>query len=146
MWRFAAIALLAGLAGIRFVGLQRAEVPDRSWSRSSLLATIETGEVEAERFVFSSGAEVLLSVGDDGQPGRARNDDNLNGVLDDLSEIGAVWSDDRCYAPSDKGYAAADRHPSSVVVSRGAFVPVDAELTGDAETRYWAQGRGWFIP
>lgn len=145
MLRVGTLALLAVLAVIRFAGLRRAEVPDRSWSRPSLHAAIESGQVPTEPFVFSSSAEVLLSVGADGKPGRKNNDDNLNGVLDDLNEIGAVWSDDRCFAPSDRGYAAADSHPSSVVVSKGAFVPAENDVP-DPQTRFWAKEIGWFVP
>ena len=87
-------------------------------------------------------AEVLLGVGADGQPGIAGVDDNVNEVIDDRSEMGAVGSDDECLAPADVGYSDMKAHPNSLVISRGTFVP--CEESGSA-SRYLTPEGGWVI-
>lgn len=96
----------------------------------------------AAAFCFSADAPVVLGTGPDGAPGRATVDDNLNGRIDERTEIGAVGSDDACLSPSDFGYTATLRDPDSFLISRGTFVPCHVASQAD---RFLVDGIGWVI-
>ena len=74
---------------------------------------------------FDPRAAVRLTPGEDEQPGHAGIDDDVDGVVDNRSELGAMYSDDRCLAPSDAGYDEALSDARCVTITRGAYVPVD---------------------
>jgi hypothetical protein len=80
---------------------------------------------------FDPVAKMLYHVGSDGQPGVALADDDGNGTVDDLLELGASGSDDLEVNPSDPGYAETIRRigvsPSAATLSQvtsrqGGFV------------------------
>ncbi|MCC9601487.1 hypothetical protein LOC67_13100 [Stieleria sp. JC731] len=98
---------------------------------------------QARPYCFDSKAAVLLTSGEDGFPGRAFEDDDLDGEIDDRSEMGAVPSDDRCLSPADVGYAEASQRPETMVVSRGAYVECDAEQDGEADRVL--RPDGWYV-
>ncbi|GAB5513955.1 hypothetical protein [Rhodopirellula baltica] len=75
---------------------------------------------------FDPNAEVWIVSGADGKPGWDGWDDNQNGTVDDLSELGAAWSDDHCLTPLDSGYERVDPVYSRII-NRGTFVPSDFE-------------------
>ncbi len=85
-----------------------------------------------ENQIFDSNALVVMQPGPDRQPGVADVDDNANGVVDDVSEMGATRSDDLCVVrrKSDmnprEGDVDADPREPTLVLQRGAFVPVDS--------------------
>jgi len=83
------------------------------------------GLLRVEYWVFDPSAAVLISPGDDGEPGKAGYDDDADGIVDNRSELGAMYSDDVCLAPGDDGYEQALTDTRVEVVSRGAFVPLD---------------------
>ncbi|MDM4016557.1 hypothetical protein [Roseiconus lacunae] len=93
---------------------------------------------DAVGYCFDADAAILLTSGADGLPGRGGEDDNLNGIIDDRSEMGAVPSDDRCLSPADPGYSGAADRDETMVISRGTYVRCDSAeriLTHD----------GWWI-
>ncbi|WP_160149476.1 hypothetical protein [Roseiconus lacunae] len=93
---------------------------------------------DAVSYCFDAKAAILLTSGHDGLPGRGGEDDNLNGIIDDRSEMGAVPSDDRCLSPADPGYSGAADRDETMVISRGTYVRCDSAeriLTHD----------GWWI-
>ena len=75
---------------------------------------------------FDPDAEVWIVSGADGKPGWDGWDDNQNGTVDDLSELGAAWSDDHCLTPLDSEYEQVDPAYSRII-NRGTFVPSDFE-------------------
>jgi hypothetical protein len=95
-----------------------------------------------ETFCFDPDAAIVLSVGPDRAPGRAEFDDNVDGVVDERREMGAVGSDDTCLAPSDEGYPAAIDDPDSIVISRGGFVPCES---GEDPQRVRLPDFGWMM-
>ncbi len=77
--------------------------------------------------IYSWGPEasVILIPGPDLSPGVAGVDDDGNGVVDDLSELGATGTDDEILTPADgDAYTVAATSPSSRVVSHGAMLPI----------------------
>tara|TARA_R110002049_G_scaffold2750_6_gene22049 strand:- start:1959 stop:2525 length:567 start_codon:yes stop_codon:yes gene_type:complete len=94
-------------------------------SSSDLLQTPTAKALGVRRvtaLVFDPQAVVLLCPGDDAAPGKARFDDDADGIVDNASELGAMYSDDRCLAPLDPGYDEALETPSCKVISQGAYV------------------------
>ena len=86
-------------------------------------AAVERIQVQA----FDPDAPVFVTAGADERPGQAGFDDDQDGVLDNPSELGAVFSDDATLAPTDPGYAAAAAETAPLlarVISRGAYVPL----------------------
>ncbi len=78
---------------------------------------------------WDESAPVYVTVGADGKPGIAGIDDDGDGVIDDLGELGATGSDDRVVAPQQPGYrAAAAGEIVSRVISRGALVAIESDL------------------
>ncbi len=70
-------------------------------------------------------SSVCLDAGSDMRPGVAGVDDDGNGVVDDLSELGATGTDDQILTPADgDAYTVAVSSPSSRVVSHGAMLPI----------------------
>lgn len=90
---------------------------------------------------WDANAAVYLTAGPDGAPGIAGVDDNGDGIVDHLSELGATGSDDRVVAPGQQGYRAAARGDViSRVVSRGALVPLADDFewsAGDPASEVW---------
>jgi len=83
-------------------------------------------------------AIVYVTVGEDDAPGVAGVDDEGNGIVDDLSEIGATGSDDVMLTPVDAGYDdAASGKTVSIILSRGAMIPVPPNqvIKGPTEVR-----------
>lgn len=81
---------------------------------------------------FDPDAEVLIGVGPDGQPGRLNVDDENNGVVDNVGEMGAVGSDDECAGPLHKNYTQIQYDPRSIVVGRGAFRNMEPSEPNDS--------------
>ena len=78
---------------------------------------------------WDAAAAVYVTAGSDGQPGIAGIDDDGNGSIDDLAELGATGSDDFVVAPGQYGYEqAAGSEILARLISRGALVPLDGEL------------------
>ncbi|TWU38934.1 hypothetical protein Q31b_40120 [Novipirellula aureliae] len=79
--------------------------------------------LDRENCFFDPDAEVLLFAGKDRLPGRAGIDDDFNGIVDDLSELGAIYGDDICLTPADANYKSI-REGSLPwrVISVGAWV------------------------
>jgi hypothetical protein len=109
---------------------------------------IEMGLHSVEPFVFDPTAAVLLCPGVDARPGIADVDDDADGVVDNASELGAMYSDDVCLAPSDDGYEQALQSEPCKVISRGAYVAQEANeslderpsrlvLSGECDGRRW---------
>ncbi|MEM9588066.1 MAG: hypothetical protein AAGA03_12365 [Planctomycetota bacterium] len=128
------LAVIGGVVA-RGVALSDSQSSSVDWlpDRQSLhaLLTADSGEslgkslppeIEAGVEVFDPSAVVLLVAGKDGKPGRARFDDDRNFRVDDITELGAMGSDDHCLVPTDPGFLQAAQHPDSRVVNRGAFV------------------------
>lgn len=85
----------------------------------------EKGQLDRRRVQwqrFDAHARVRLLPGPDGYPGRAKIDDNANGVVDDAGELGATHSDDICVVESSSDPPSEIK--PSVVLQRGAYVPV----------------------
>lgn len=79
---------------------------------------------------FDPSARVRLLPGLDGQPGTADFDDNVNGVIDDASELGATFSDDLCVVEASQ--EPASQIKPSMVLQRGAYVATQARITQPA--------------
>jgi len=97
------------------------------------LATWDTSTHNAQRLgfrqlaigVWKSDALVYVTGGPDNQPGRAGVDDDLNGIIDDLGELGTTLSDDQIVSPGHPDYqAAADAKVVARVIDRGTVVDV----------------------
>jgi hypothetical protein len=130
-------------------GVQLARVPDPEplpVTRAALAASLDTERGQAKwravPYCFAADAEVLLSVGPDGQPGVAGEDDDFDGRVDDVSETGAVGSDDRCLAPYQAGYERSRQAAVTRVISRGSFVRCQPDRPAD---RFFLAELGWFI-
>lgn len=83
-------------------------------------------------------AAVYITAGPDGQAGVAGVDDDGDGVIDNLSELGATGSDDQVIAPQQPGYAAAAaaaEEGAVRVISRGALVEIDRDFSASV----WAE-------
>lgn len=96
------------------------------------------GQSDISIGVWDAGASVYVAAGPDGAPGIAGHDDDGNGVIDDLGELGATGSDDFVVAPGQSGYEAAKSGKTlSRLISRGAIVAAAPEeplvLTGATE-------------
>jgi hypothetical protein len=129
--------------------------PTSSWQRQNLLARLPLPQAAAgtdansdlrgdiRGFRFDPHVPVLLTPGPDRQPGRSGIDDNVDGVIDDRGELGAVGSDDRCLGPTDDGYQQAQNAPQRRVISRGGFVPCVSDCVAD---RFLVDELGWFLP
>jgi hypothetical protein len=151
-WRslgLATVVLLVLTAGVLARGWKLVRGVERTKlaavDRPALLERLTTRGDElpgAASFCFGDDVPVVLGNGPDGEPGQAEFDDNLDGVIDDRGEIGAVGSDDVCLAPADRGYAAALRDPQSFIISSGAFLPCDDAAEAD---RFLVDGIGWVI-
>lgn len=75
-------------------------------------------------------AAVYITAGPDGKAGVAGVDDDGDGVIDNLSELGATGSDDQVIAPHQPGYAAAAAGEGVVrVIDRGALVEIDRDFS-----------------
>ncbi|WP_146453636.1 PulJ/GspJ family protein [Rubripirellula tenax] len=93
---------------------------------------VATNIVSFDVQAFDTGAPVFVSGGADLDPGRSGIDDDLNGTVDDLDEMGAILSDDRAIAPDDPYFFFGLRNldsrtatipgPISRPMSRGTFV------------------------
>lgn len=89
---------------------------------------------------FDAGAVVAMRPGADGQPGMAGIDDNGNGAIDDVSELGATASDDVCLV-ADAVEARRLAAPV-LILQQGAYVPTSVgELSGDDQARVVVYGR-----
>ena len=144
------VAILVGV-GARLQSLFRnqAAAPTVGMDRERIVEQISAMGSERspggaiEPFCFSADVAVILGVGPDGAPGRAGFDDNVNGLIDDPRETGAVGSDDFCLGPSDQGYDDVGADPGTVVISRGGFVRCESAADAD---RYRIKDLGWFVP
>ena len=149
---YMALAVLLFASTIRvqsLVAVKSAEQQD-PFLATGFLGTVESsaesasGVFRVERQVFDPDAKVILAVGADSLPGQAGFDDNFNGVVDDRGEMGAVGSDDLCLAPWNAQYQDwADCGNDVVVISRGAFVPIQqsGHVNSNQETRFLLYGR-----
>ncbi|QDV43328.1 hypothetical protein Enr13x_31830 [Stieleria neptunia] len=116
--------------------------PTAGLDRADLKRAVSRGDIDSQPYCFADDVAILLTVGRDGQPGQADYDDNLDGIVDDRRETGAVGSDDECLGPADSGYQAALDLPGTLAISKGGFVPCDVEANPPrALTAKW----GWFV-
>lgn len=82
--------------------------------------------------VWDPLAAVYITGGPDGQPGIAGHDDNLNGVIDDLAELGSTGSDDLIASPGHPDFdAATNGQIAARLLSHGAAVPLDERTEFD---------------
>jgi len=98
------------------------------------------GQSELSIGVWDADASVYVTAGPDGAPGIAGNDDDGNGAVDDLGELGATGSDDFVAAPGQPGYEAAKSGQTlSRLISRGAIVAAspDEPLVITEVTEIW---------
>ncbi|GAA5504924.1 hypothetical protein [Novipirellula caenicola] len=79
--------------------------------------------VDVQTLHFDPGAWVVVTNGDDGEPGRADVDDDFNGVVDDHSERGAFGSDDYCRVLASHDDPSESYGANVTLLSRGGFVP-----------------------
>ncbi len=78
---------------------------------------------------WDAAAAVYVTAGPDARPGIAGIDDDGNGSVDDLGELGATGSDDVVVAPGQSGYdQAAAGKILAQLINRGALLPLDGEL------------------
>ncbi|MEM6469148.1 MAG: hypothetical protein AAF802_06230 [Planctomycetota bacterium] len=116
--------------------------------RSAVLEAAQQDTSRFKQYRFDPLADVLLDGGPDGKPGVLGLDDNADGIIDDLSELGAVGSDDVCLAPFHPPYAEALARTESgetlsvATINYGAFVECDAQ---EESTRYFEPTLGWII-
>lgn len=104
----------------------------------SSLPSHSFGETEINIGVWDADASVYVTAGPDAAPGIAGHDDNGNGVVDELGELGATGSDDFVVAPGQAGYEAAKSGKTvSRLISRGAVVAATPDkplvLSGTSE-------------
>ena len=104
------------------------------------------GLENVQRLVFDPDALVLLCPGDDQRPGKANFDDNADGVVDNLSELGAITSDDVCLTPADHGYDSSRARLDCKVINHGAYIadlgnernrPARLRLSGQLHGQAW---------
>ena len=81
---------------------------------------------------FDPAARVRLLPGLDQQPGTIDVDDNVNGVIDDASELGATFSDALCIV--EAAVSAPSNIKPSLVLQRGGYI--DAKQVMTNQTRY----------
>ena len=139
------VLLLLGGVAARLVMLdhtRRFAPPTAGLDREDVKRAVTEGGDDIQPFCFSDDVAILLTVGDDGQPGQADYDDNLDGVVDDRRETGAVGSDDECLGPADAGYHAALEKPGTLAISNGGFVECDS---AEDPPRYLTPDLGWFV-
>jgi hypothetical protein len=87
---------------------------------------------------WDASAVVYVAAGADAMPGAAEVDDDGNGLVDDLRELGATGSDDVMLTPLDQGYDDARQgRVTAMAISRGAMIPTPSPspiLAPDATT------------
>ncbi len=109
--------------------------------QSSELAQIPATQLhDASLEWFDPEAEIVLTAGADGAPGRRGIDDDFDGVIDNPSELGAIGSDDHCATPTDPDFDQHINRPFSRVVDHGAYAPHPAELEAPAAVRVLVHG------
>ncbi|MDV6033549.1 MAG: hypothetical protein F9B45_26355 [Phycisphaera sp. RhM] len=143
--RLLIVILLLGGVAARLVMLnqtRRFAPPTAGLDRADVDRAVSEGGDQVQPYCFADDVAVLLTIGQDGQPGQAEVDDNLNGVVDDRRETGAVGSDDECLGPADSGYQVALDTPGTLAISKGGFVECDSGR--DAE-RYLTAEWGWLV-
>lgn len=91
----------------------------------SEIADQDSGKIPADYELLSvsgwdSDQPVWVVAGDDGKPGWINWDDNGDGVVDDMKELGAAWSDDFCLVSRELPDGQIGR-----IIDRGGFVEVD---------------------
>ncbi|MCS7468363.1 hypothetical protein NZK35_17055 [Stieleria sp. ICT_E10.1] len=116
--------------------------PTAGLDRADLKRVVSRGDIDSQPYCFADDVPILLTAGHDGLPGKADVDDNLDGIVDDRRETGAVGSDDECLGPADEGYQAALDFPGTLSISKGGFVPCEAEAN---PPRWWTSQWGWFV-
>jgi len=85
--------------------------------------------------VWDPDALVYVTGGPDNQPGLAGIDDDQNGIIDDLSELGTTLSDDQIVSPDHPDYQdAADAKVVARIIDRGTVVNVAASTAIDLAT------------
>ena len=127
MIRRNAVFFAVGMLMLTSVGA-RLRAVSGSWSSDQVAD--ESGFLKSEPVTylqFDPEALVILGPGADGLPGRAGVDDQLNGQVDEVSEMGAVGSDDVCLAPWQTGYAELKEQPGAVAISKGSYLPTDSQ-------------------
>ena len=132
---------------VRLTGVAPVVLPNRELA-SAMGGLIDRGDVSlanlagvanvdrAEALRFDPDAIIYLAPGVDGQPGQADKDDDLNGVADNVGEMGAVGSDDKCLAPWSDNYANVSTIEKAVPINNGAFVVVPDADESDANERF----------
>lgn len=79
--------------------------------------------------VFDPDALVVIAAGPDAKPGIAGHDDQMNGVIDELDELGAVHSDDSLLVI--KASDSLDLPEPSRVLTHGGYVQASVgDLSG----------------
>ena len=152
-----AVVLLCGAGMARAVALVRSfPAKDRGPSPESIAdlsgalvenaSDLQTKMADAsvrkvERLRYDESAAVLLTCGDDGKPGQADLDDNLDRIVDNTLEMGATQSDDRCLAPWDDLYDQALMQNGTIPISRGTFVRGEKESGQAVDVRFLLHGQ-----
>lgn len=108
-----------------------------------IASNVVTFDVQA----YDATAPVFVAVGSDNEPGRPGVDDDLNGMTDDVSELGAALSDDRMVNPNDP-YAYFAVRDTSVArpVSQGTFVDLGYFFQSGGNIRSRADWNGSSTP
>lgn len=81
---------------------------------------------------FDPNATVYIRPGADGQPGVAGVDDNGNGIVDDVTELGATKTDDVLSITAGE----VDTEVPTLILQRGGYVPVSRQ-TATSENAAW---------
>jgi hypothetical protein len=78
---------------------------------------------------WDESAAVYVIAGPDNHPGIAGIDDDGNGSIDDLAELGATGSDDFVVTPHQTGYErAVSGEIVGRLINRGALVPLTGQI------------------
>jgi hypothetical protein len=92
--------------------------------------------------IWDPNVAVYLTAGPDGAPGVAGHDDDGDGVIDNLGELGTTGSDDFAVVPGHAQYeAAATGMVVSRLISRGAIVQArqDQSIRASENDEVWFQ-------
>ena len=136
---FAAMVRLTGVAPAALPNAELADAIGGLIDRGDVSPTNLAGVANVDRtdaLHFDPNAIVYLVPGIDGQPGQADKDDNFDGVVDNVGEMGAVGSDDQCLAPWSDNYTNVSTIEKAVPISNGVFVVVPDAVDSDASERF----------
>ena len=118
--RLNAIAMTSEVLGVRFDPSS-----DTRWllfmNQNGTQHSISPDSIAVQ--AWDEDAPVWIVGGADAKPGWAGWDDDRNGTIDDVSELGAAWSDDECTTAAN----SITESLAHRIISRGAFLPAKAD-------------------